>query len=101
MGYESLAHQLKNVLVDPLQCFIEILKADPVKSKKLPIVFIIDALDECEDDKAESAILSVLATQLGSMASVKFFVTSRPVGNNSGSISTTETRQADAKIPTS
>jgi transcription initiation factor IIE alpha subunit len=47
----------------------------------LPIVLLIDALDECEDDKAESAILSVLATQLASMISVKFFITSRPVDN--------------------
>jgi WD40 repeat protein len=79
VGHESLAYQLKKIIIDPLQYLIKKLKADPNSSTRLPIVFIIDALDECEDHHSESAVLSVLSTQLEFMDYVRILITSRPV----------------------
>jgi hypothetical protein len=66
IGYESLFSQLENLLVRPL------------RSIELSTTIVIDALDECEDDKPASAVLSVLARFIHVIPSVKFFITGRP-----------------------
>jgi len=66
LGYVSLEHQLKKLLVEPL------------RSTELSTVIIIDALDECEDDQPASAILSLLSRVIDQIPTVKFFITGRP-----------------------
>lgn len=66
VGHGKLDHQLKKLLVEPL------------RSTGLSTVIIIDALDECEDKEPASAILSLLAREINSIPSVKFFITGRP-----------------------
>jgi NACHT domain len=65
-GHQSLDDQFEYLLVQPL------------KSTKLSITIVIDALDECEDNQPTSSILSLLARRLGEISSVKFFITGRP-----------------------
>jgi len=66
IAYESLYHQMVKLIVDPLrECAIS-------------TVIIIDALDECKDDKPASAILSVLGHFVSEIPKVKFFLTGRP-----------------------
>ena len=62
----SLVYQLKDLIVDPL------------RSANISCVIVIDALDECIDDKPDSAILSVLGSCIKQLLSVKFFITGRP-----------------------
>jgi len=64
--HESLHGQMQKFLVEPLQ------------SADISTVIIIDALDECEDDNPESAILLVLGQSVLDIPKVKFFITSRP-----------------------
>ena len=64
--HESLQDQMQKFLVKPLQ------------SADLSTVIIIDALDECRDQDAESAILLVLGQLVSEIPGVKFFITSRP-----------------------
>ena len=64
--HESLLDQMKKFLVEPL------------RSADISTVIVIDALDECKDDDAESAILLVLGQLVSDIPGVKFFVTSRP-----------------------
>jgi len=64
--YESLQDQMNKLLVEPLQ------------SACLSTVIVIDALDECNDEDPESAILLVLGQSISEIPRVKFFVTSRP-----------------------
>ena len=64
--HESLQDQMQKFLVEPLQ------------SADISTVIIIDALDECEDDDPESAILLVLGQSVPEIPRVKFFITSRP-----------------------
>jgi len=66
IGYESLAMQLENLLVRPLI------------SIDLYTTIVVDALDECEEDKPASAFLSILAKRIDAIPSVKFFITGRP-----------------------
>ena len=65
-GHESLSIQLKELLIEPL------------KASKLATVIVIDALDECKDDKPESAILHVLNSYIHEIPLVKFMITGRP-----------------------
>ena len=66
VAYESLYHQMDKLIVEPLrECGIS-------------TVIIIDALDECKDDKPASAILSVLGQFVSEIPKVKFFLTGRP-----------------------
>ena len=62
IGYESLADQLKHLLVQPLG------------SIKLSTTIVIDTIDKCEGDKPASEILSILAQHMDTIASVKFFL---------------------------
>jgi len=64
--YQSLYSQMERLIVKPLQ------------STDISTVIVIDALDECKDDKPASAILSVLGRLVKKVPGVKFFVTGRP-----------------------
>ena len=63
---ESLYQQMERLIVRPL------------KESDVFTVIIIDALDECRDDKPTSAILSVLGQLVSEIPKVKFFLTGRP-----------------------
>ena len=64
--HSSLVYQLENLLVNPLS------------RERLSCIIIIDALDECIDNKPASAILSVLGQFARQLPLVKFFITGRP-----------------------
>jgi hypothetical protein len=63
---ESLYNQMRRMIVGPL------------KESGISTVIVIDALDECKDNKPESAILSVLGQFTSEIPNVKFFLTGRP-----------------------
>ena len=63
---ESLMSQMKKLIVGPL------------KATSIPTLIIIDALDECKDEKPASAILSILSRYIPDIPTVKFFITGRP-----------------------
>jgi len=63
---ESLYHQMEKLIVGPLT------------ESDVSTLIIIDALDECRDDKPASAILSVLGQFVSKIPKVKFFLTGRP-----------------------
>ena len=64
--YESLQDQMHKLLVQPLH------------SAGVSTVVVIDALDECEDQDPESAILLILGRSVSKIPRIKFFITSRP-----------------------
>ncbi|TFY77076.1 hypothetical protein EWM64_g6937 [Hericium alpestre] len=68
----SISRQLQKLIVEPLLA---------VKSSgAFPVcAVIIDALDECKDDRATSIILRALAQYIHDLDPLKFFITSRPV----------------------
>lgn len=69
IGSLSLHNQLEHLIIIPA---IE---------SGLATVVIIDALDECRDKKLISTILDLLASNLGRIPHIKFFITSRPEPN--------------------
>ena len=66
VAYQTLQDQMKKFIVKPLQ------------SADISTVIIIDALDECEDEDPDSAILPVLGKSILDIPRVKLFITSRP-----------------------
>ena len=66
VGQETLCSQMERLIVGPL------------KTANIPILIIIDALDECKDEEPASAILSILSRYVDQMSFVKFFITGRP-----------------------
>jgi hypothetical protein len=67
-GHRSLEYQIDELLVKPLK---EVSASEP------PVVVVVDALDECEDSKATSKIVSLIARHANAFSGIKFFVTSR------------------------
>jgi hypothetical protein len=65
-GHETIAMQLENFLVRPLQ------------STEISTTIVIDALDECKDNQPVSAILWLLGRHIEALPRVKFFITGRP-----------------------
>ena len=63
---ESLCSQMEKVIIGPF------------KTTQIPVLIIIDALDECKDEEPASAILSVLSRYVDEIPWVKFFITGRP-----------------------
>ena len=63
---ESLFNQMEKLIIGPLQ------------RSAISTVIVIDALDECKDEDATSAILSVLGRLIPEVQGVKFFLTGRP-----------------------
>jgi hypothetical protein len=69
VAYSGVPYQLEKLLVKPLHAM----------EGKMPFcVVVIDALDECQDGGAASAILSSLAQYITALSPVKFLITSRP-----------------------
>ncbi|KAI0325119.1 WD40 repeat-like protein [Cubamyces sp. BRFM 1775] len=71
----SASQQIKTLLVEPLHAA----KAQGEPPKNL--IVIVDALDECKDDSAESTLLQALSLHISLLAPLKFIITSRPVVN--------------------
>ena len=66
IAHRQLDDQMKELIVQPLN------------KSGISTVIVIDALDECKDEKSASAILSVLGRLVSEIPKVKFFLTSRP-----------------------
>ena len=66
VGQESLNSQMEKLIVDPFE------------ATQIQTLIIVDALDECKDEKPESAILFVLSKHVHRIPHVKFFITGRP-----------------------
>ena len=66
IAYESLYSQMNKLIIQPL------------RQTKISTIIVIDALDECEDEKPASAILLVLGQLVSEIPNVKFFLTGRP-----------------------
>jgi len=66
IAYESLYSQMEKLIVRPLN------------QSNISTMIVIDALDECEDREAASAILSILGRLMSKIPNVKFFLTGRP-----------------------
>ena len=66
VGQESLYSQMGKLIVGPL------------RATSIPTLIIIDALDECKDEKPASAVLSILSRYMPDIPNVKFFITGRP-----------------------
>jgi hypothetical protein len=66
IAHESLYNQMRKLIVQP------------IKESTISTVIVIDALDECKDEKPASAILSVLGQFVSEIPEVKFFITGRP-----------------------
>jgi len=66
IGSESLTNQLVELIIEPLE------------ASNISTLIVIDALDECKDDKPASAILSLLARYIHRIPQVKWFITGRP-----------------------
>ena len=64
--YESASSQMEKLIMYPLQ------------SVDIPVVIIIDGLDEWIDNRSQSAILSTLCGCIKNIPKAKLFVTSRP-----------------------
>ncbi|KAI0656531.1 hypothetical protein C8Q70DRAFT_320590 [Cubamyces menziesii] len=71
----SASQQIKILLVEPLQ--VAKAQCEPAKD----LVILVDALDECTDDSAESTLLHALSLHISLLAPLKFIITSRPVAN--------------------
>jgi len=66
VGRETLCSQMEKLIVGPFQ------------AAQIPILIIIDALDECQDEEPAYALLSVLSRYVHKIPHVKFFITGRP-----------------------
>jgi len=66
--------QLEKLIIEPLEAVTRV-QAFP------SFLVVIDALDECKEEKATSTVLSALAafTARGRLSPLMFFITSRPV----------------------
>ena len=69
IGYALPTQQLQKLIVGPLQ---------NLGTQLQPILIVIDALDECKDEKATSTILMALCQHTDAIPSLPVFVTSRP-----------------------
>jgi hypothetical protein len=62
-------HQIVKLLVQPLK---QIAAIEP------PLVVVLDALDECQDEKATSEIIALIAPHADVFSRIKLFISSRP-----------------------
>jgi len=58
--------------------FLEFIRSTPCHSNQLPLVVVIDALDECGDTQSRAAILKVLVEAAALASWLKIIITSRP-----------------------
>ena len=66
IAHESLETQAKELIIEPL------------KSADIPMVIVIDALDEFKDKRSSSMVIPVLENIVRQVPKTKFFITSRP-----------------------
>jgi hypothetical protein len=69
IGYALPPEQLQNLIIGPLR---------NVGSHAQPLLIVIDALDECKDEKATSTILMALSQYIDEIPFLNVLVTSRP-----------------------
>ncbi|CDO69809.1 hypothetical protein BN946_scf184803.g7 [Trametes cinnabarina] len=69
----QVSQQLKTLLVEPLR--VVIAKGSFPKN----LVIVVDALDECDDEKPVSTVLQAISLYIAELAPLKFIITSRPV----------------------
>jgi hypothetical protein len=72
IGYSSVTFQLEELIINPLRAVGDSLPSSLV---------ILDALDECKDDRISSIILSSLIRHITGLSPLKFLITSRPEQN--------------------
>ena len=72
IGYSSPSYQLEQLIVKPLLSLGELFP---------PCVVVLDALDECKDNRTISIILSSLSRYVTQLSPIRFLVTSRPEVN--------------------
>jgi hypothetical protein len=65
---KALPYQFKKLIIDPIS---------KIEAPRMPMVIIIDAIDECEDEHLISDIISLIATACIGSFPVKFLFTSR------------------------
>jgi hypothetical protein len=70
VGHALPDEQLKRLIIEPLS---------RIGSFQRPVVIVIDALDECKDEKTPEKILLALSRHIHSIPFFKIFVASRPV----------------------
>jgi len=73
IGTALPADQLKRLIVEPLQLH--------PGHNQLPILIILDALDECTADNGPETILAALTSHLNSVPFLKVFISSRPTSS--------------------
>ncbi|KAI9057827.1 WD40 repeat-like protein [Trametes sanguinea] len=71
----SVSQQVQVLLAGPVQAANA--KGAPLEG----LVVVVDALDECKDDSAESTFLHALSLHIKELAPLLFIITSRPVPN--------------------
>ena len=69
IGYALPPEQLEKLIIGPFR---------NIGSHSQPILIVIDALDECKDEKATSTILMALSQYINAIPFLKLLVTSRP-----------------------
>ena len=70
--YSDLSYQLEQLIVNPLLATRESFPS---------CVIVIDALDECKDDRTTSQILTSLSRHVDQLSPLKILITSRPQQN--------------------
>ena len=69
--HRPFAHQLEQLILRPLQ---QLTQQDVI----YPTVIVIDALDECLNQRERTALLHAIARAAGNSTPLKFLITSRP-----------------------
>jgi hypothetical protein len=72
IGSSSVPYQLEELIVKPLHS---------VRNSFPSCLVILDALDECKDNRITSIILSSLSRHVAELSPLKFLITSRPEQN--------------------
>jgi NACHT domain len=72
IGYSDLSYQLEQLIINPL---LTVGESFP------PCLVVIDALDECKDDRTTSLVLDSLSRHVDQLSSLKILITSRPERN--------------------
>ena len=73
VGHAAVSYQFEKLILEPLQ---------QVADRQLPIIIVIDALDECGTERERRDLLTIIGTGLADLhPSVKLLITSRPDGD--------------------
>ena len=79
----AVIEKTPNILLSPINYQFDQLIADlhPAIASMpigLPVVFVIDALDECGTMETREALIEILSEKLGALSSFRFIITGRP-----------------------